>query len=258
MAFDLGKVVMVDSLDSTQFVATYYGYVGLKETDRIRAAIKLNILCCVFLMLGTPQFALLPRELGEFDFDVASQTFPSTSVPGTERSVGNKNFALSKFDPPRVVEIPFLQAALRITEKILKDPDLVQYMSLLVDSYTRLIGSEFDQGFYSAWILIEGFVNRLWDYTLDRKAISGKRLEGLMQSTEWTLNNKIETLSPLNELTKEEYELFTSLRRRPNEILHPRTRATKEDAERCYQTAKSLVEKIGAPFFIEKNSFVAS
>ena len=255
--FDLGHVVCVEPLASVRFLATHYGYFGVESRDESQASRLLNLTCGALHLSGTPSFVVRPRELGRFKIDLSTNAFLDTSVPGTERSVGNKDNALNKFEQPAAITVEHIKQALRVAESYDRDARLPRYIPLLLDSFGRLRSKEWDYAFYSAWMIIETEVTLEWEAVIQSGLVRQANYAAARQSQIADLSVRnlprdmgavsekvawiLTALKLLGRIASTDYAECDRLRRRRNEILHPNTPAMDADARDCHAAAEKIV-----------------
>ena len=256
--FELGPVVLVDKVGSVPFLATYYGYFGVQSRVDTQACRLLNLVCGVLHLSGVPSFVVRPRELGRFNIDTSTNSFLSTGVPGNERSVGNKDLALNKFNQPAAISVDQVKEALRLAERHDRDARLPTYVPLLLDSFGRLRSKEWDYAFYSSWMIIETSVVLDWDEVSATGIISQAEYETLRQAgnndsqvrnlpremskiSDLGVAHKLTALKLIGRIDPMDYALHSRLCSRRNEILHPDIPATEVDAQSCYAAAEKIV-----------------
>ena len=256
--FDLGPAMVEGNSGGTPFWATYYGCLGVKETDERRATLLLNMICAALHFAGFESYPVRQGELLKVDFDPATKAFLSTSTPPSERSAGNKDLSRRRSKTIKTVSPDAIRAALQSAEKFVIDPSLCLWLPLVLDSFSRIDAQEWDYGFYSSWLVIEsaliqwfdeavssGVINQ-GDYTNHRSAgVANPKVQNLPGKlravVEGGVGNKLETLNLFSRIKPAEYALYVRLRNRRNEILHPAVPATEQDARDCFQAAESIV-----------------
>ena len=259
--FELGPVVLVDKIGQVRFLATYYGFFGVESREDSKACRLLNLVSGALHISGVPSFAVRTQELGHFKIDLATNTFLHTSVPGTERSAGNKDSSLNRFKQPTAIAVNQVRNAIRLSERFDQDARLPMYIPMLLDSYGSLKSGEWDYAFYSSWMIIESSAILDWEEVVSSRRVSQKEYEGLRQAAvaEKAVKNLPKVMNKLNakdqgvagilrglslirQIEPDEYSEYEKLRIRRNEILHPDTPATEADAESCYDAAERVVK----------------
>jgi hypothetical protein len=255
--FELGPVVLVEPLDSIRFLATHYGYFAVQSQDESQATRLLNDVCGALHLSGVPSFVVRPRELGRLQIDLSTNTFLQTGVPGTERSVGNKDNALNKFDQPVAITIEQIIMALRLAKRYDQDTRLPVYIPLFLDSFGRLRSKEWNYAFYSAWMVVETDVNLEWDAVIQSGLVSqasyaAKRQSGIsdvsvrnlpqnmtrVSEAVWSMLTALRLIGRIDPTDHAEYD---RLRLRRNDILHPNSPAIEADAQDCYAAAEKII-----------------
>ncbi|HEV2225981.1 MAG TPA: hypothetical protein VGR56_04150 [Nitrososphaerales archaeon] len=247
-----------DVIGPVGLFVTHYGLFGVRTRDEVQACRFLNLVFGALHLNGVPSFAVRPDELGTFKLDSETRSFMATGIPGTYRSVGNKDTALNRFQQPKPVTIDQARSACRLAEKFDTDLRLPRYLPLLLDSYGRLASREWDYTFYSAWMIIETKIVLDWDEVAKSEIISQDEYNVLRAAkiadpgvkdlpkdvhkiSDLSVKHKLTALTLVGRLPKVNYVRYDRLRERRNEILHPDIPATEADAKDCYEAAEAIV-----------------
>ncbi len=114
---------------------------------------------------------------------------------------------------------------------------------LLLESRTHLQGSEFMESFVFSWLIIEKQLYRLWARYLARQALPKRRREKLTDSSRWTVDSVIESLNLVGEVSNEQYESLSRMRKTRNDMIHEGERVNRDQAVECIRVAHSMLKQ---------------
>jgi len=224
------------------------GFLFVSEPDRAKATRTLNELMATMLLHGKRAFAFREQELGKASIDPESKEFRSYEPPGSPLRL-----ALSgeKLGPHLVVpeirreSVKPEQVASWIgkAEEMKRDPALAEFAVFLLESRTHLQGSEFMESFVFSWLIIEKQLYRLWARYLARQALPKRRREKLTDSSRWTVDSVIESLNLVGEVSNEQYESLSRMRKTRNDIIHEGERVNRDQAVECIRVAHSMLKQ---------------
>jgi hypothetical protein len=256
--FEPGPIELVGKVGPIPAFVTHYGLFGVQTRDPEVACRLLNLVFGFLHLDGLPSFAVRPSELGTFRLDPDAKSFLEAAIPGTYSSVGNKDWALSRFTQPTAVEVERVKRAFSKAEEYSKDDTLPRYFRLLMDSYGSLFNKEWDYAFYSAWMVIEMEVVAAWEELVVSGSVSQAKYESVkaantsdpevrqlpkkMAKVGDYVYYMITALKLFGKLDQLDHDTYEELRKRRNKILHPDTPATERDARDCYDAAKKIAE----------------
>lgn len=254
-----GPIELIGKVGPLSVFVTHYGLFGVQTRDPDIACRYLNLICGALHLDGLPSFVVRPSELGTFRLDSDAKSFLETAIPGTYRSVGNKDLTLNRSSQPTSVEVEHIMGALSKAEKYSKDDKLSRYLPFLIDSYGRLVSKEWDYAFYSAWMIIEMEIVAEWDEVVVSGSISQAKYESVRAAntfdpavedlprsmakvTGGPVKHLMTALKLFGKLDQLDYATYEKLRERRNEILHPDIPATESDGCACYDAAVAIVK----------------
>ena len=238
-AFDLGYKGRV-------LVINQNGLIAIGEENVPKATRMLNEIMATFVLMGFEASAVRELEVGEAKIDASTlaltqwgtraytlRTQLSASFPSTQQTFQYRT-EIKKEDLIRVIK----QA-----ERICKDPDISDFLSFFLEAHTHLDNSEYSQSFIMSWVIVERQMYWLWKKFLKEEQIPRKRRGKLTNPTYWTIDFVLEGLSLGGQLSKEDYSYLMSLKSKRNDIIHVGEATTLEEAEKCFNVAKSIVKQ---------------
>jgi len=113
-----------------------------------------------------------------------------------------------------------LSLLLDISEMINNEPEIIDCLRLLVESFTCIQSSQFIQSFIVSWTIIEKYLYWLWETHLREKRINRERREKLTDGSSWNISSVIEMLDVEGVITREDYKALTDLRKKRNDLIH--------------------------------------
>ncbi len=151
-----------------------------------------------------------------------------------------------------IISLSKIETAFRTLKSLIGNNQLFNSLSLLIDSFTHLLKFELNESFILSWVLIEQYLNYVWNYLLDSKNISNKRKEKL-NGREFTAHVKINILALLGILEEEEYRDVNKMRKNRNELMHEIEFINIEDAGSAYKLALTYVKKRVSNYLLKEN-----
>ncbi|HEV2173275.1 MAG TPA: hypothetical protein VGR71_06900, partial [Nitrospira sp.] len=155
---------------------------------------------------------------------------------------------------PIFVDLVTFDSAFREAATVERDFRLPALLPLLLDSRGMLDGHDWHHGFYSAWLVIEsdimfGVEEAVRDARLTRASIGEMKKRhadrfGRLPNNPADVESVAESLAALVGLglvTEEQFLLYDKLRKRRNEVLHPNSLASQDDATVCFGAATEMV-----------------
>jgi len=127
-------------------------------------------------------------------------------------------------------------------EKNSKTNTLCQDLILLLKAFGSFAQGEYTISFVLGWIIIERWINHLWNDLLWEKSISGNR-KSRLTGIKWEIHHKLETLNLVGKLNNSDYEMLNKFREIRNNILHKGENVKKDDAKKCLEFAYKIVVK---------------
>ena len=142
----------------------------------------------------------------------------------------------------KIIPLGRIETILRTLKSLVNDNNIFNSLSLLIDSYTNLMTFQQNESFILSWVLIEQYINYLWDTFLDSKNISNTRKNKLNQK-EYTANVKINILALLGFLGEEEYRDINKIRKKRNKLMHEMEFMSRNEVQSAYKLAFNSVKK---------------
>jgi len=227
------------------------GLTAIITSDKAKALQMLNEIMGMALVLGLPCLAVREPEVFGFEIDEETRLIMMASMfDGTNRTrlVGETMegywIRSVSYEHRRIISREDLTYLLSSADMIMRDIEVRESISFLLESYTHLQSSEYPQCFVMSWTVVERYIITLWQEFLNGKAISGKRRQKFRQGLLWTTDDILETLELANSLERKRYQSFMSLKNKRNKILHRGETATEEVAKECFTVASDIVMEL--------------
>lgn len=153
-------------------------------------------------------------------------------------------YQFERFCPFRKYKKSVIVEVVRKAEKITQDEDIKNYILSYMDAKTHFLIEQFKTSFLLAWIVLEKYIDELWSKTLISRNVSGKRFGKLAKSMLWTVDDKLETLNLLGQISNEHYFEIIRLKSIRNAIVHKGRNVTKQETEECLRFSLNIVREI--------------
>lgn len=231
---------------NAKVVVNQGGLIAIGIEDKAKALEALNEIMAAALLSGVQSFAVRESELGKAEIDPQNLTIASHDMPliSMRTKLEQQHMGLSPDLIPferRVLSPDDIKKILRLAEELTVDPASSTILLMLLEGYTHLQNSEYTQSFLMTWVVIEKWLDTLWEDLMKEKEITGKRKQKLVESMLWTADTILETLNLVGKLSNDAYKQVAKLKKRRNAILHNGVRATKEESEACINLASRLL-----------------
>ncbi|MBA7556273.1 hypothetical protein ES705_48973 [subsurface metagenome] len=151
-----------------------------------------------------------------------------------------------------IIPLSKIETAFRTLKSLIGSNKLFNSLSLLIDSYTHLMKWELNESFILSWVLIEQYLNHIWNSLLDSKNISYERKKKL-RSREFTAYVKVNFLALLGILEEEEYRDINKIRKKRNKLMHEIEFTNIKDASSAYKLAFAYVKKRVSNYLSNEN-----
>jgi hypothetical protein len=124
-------------------------------------------------------------------------------------------------NPRKIQEISKsdLESIIMNSEKMTINTIMRSYLMVFLDSCTHYYNEEYVPSFLLGWMLIEKYVDEVWESFLTDSSISKKRREKLTGPF-WTADDKIESLNLMEKIKTERYKKIMKFKQTRNKILH--------------------------------------
>lgn len=231
---------------NAKVVVNQGGLIAIGIEDREKALDALNEIMAATLLSGVHSFAVRESELGKAEIDPQNLTIASHDMPliSMRTKLEQQHVGLFPDLIPferRVLSPDDIRKVLRLAEELTVDPASSTVLLMLLEGYTHLQNAEYTQSFLMTWVVIEKWLDTLWENLMKEKGITGKRKQKLVESMLWTADTILETLNLVGKLSNDAYKQVAELKKRRNTILHSGVRATKEESEACINLASRLL-----------------
>jgi hypothetical protein len=231
---------------NAKVVVNQGGLIAIGIEDRAKALDALNEIMAATLLSGVHSFAVRESELGKAEIDPQNLTIAGHNMPliSMRTKLEQQHVGLSPDLIPferQVLSTDDIKKILRLAEELTVDPASSTVLLMLLEGYTHFHNAEYTQSFLMTWVVIEKWLDTLWEDLMKEKGIAGKRKQKLVESMLWTADTILETLNLVGKLSNDPYKQVAKLKKRRNTILHNGIRATKEEAEACINLASRLL-----------------
>ena len=223
------------------------GFIAIGEQDSLKATKMLNEIMATAFLHGL-QF-LSARELEVSDAQIDPSTLNLTSFGVRSTSLRAQLFPMTQFSKfsTRIFRIEIEKETLvdliREAERINQDPDLADFLVLLLEAHTCLQSSEYMQSFVLSWMIVEKNISWTWNKFLREEMITRKRRSKLTNPMLWTVDSILEALNLAGKLLSDDYTTLIVLKNKRNSIIHESERVTPDEAEGCFNAAKGIVQR---------------
>ena len=206
------------------------GFVGLCTDDKKKSLEILNTIMMVSTLDGLESTVVREHELSDIEYLPDSHKITSRSYH--YNSPRNKLFdgipdKTMEFKTKHI-EKDFFKVIFEKASKIFSDKILAEDLRILLDATTHMNDSEFSQSYIESWKIIEKYLKQKWGQKNPNKNKS---------PTAETM------IDDLKDELKENFSVFTDLRKIRNNIMHGPKDVTKQESQKCYDVSKDLVLK---------------
>jgi len=225
------------------------GFVAIGEQDILKATRMLNEIMATGLLLDLPFFAARELEVSETEIDASNQIITSFGVAmiSLRTQLFEFPFRMELASVHREqVEKEKLVVLMKEAERITQNPEIADFLVLLLEAYTCLQNSEYMQSFMMSWVIIEKHMFWLWEKFLREESVTRTRRDKLMNPAYSTVDSILESLNLAGRLSIEEYDALMGLKNKRNDIMHEGERVTRNEADRCFQLSKKIVQQRSA------------
>lgn len=130
---------------------------------------------------------------------------------------------------------------LKLSEEVTQDENISLLLRILLDSFTHLINGEYSQSFLLSWTILEQHIEFQLEKLIEYKRIKGKRKKNLQRKT---VDNKLEILNLSKTINDKDYLNIMELKKLRNKFMHKLETISKENAKRCFNTSKAIIQNI--------------
>lgn len=117
----------------------------------------------------------------------------------------------------------------------------------MFDGFTLYNKGAYTASYLYSWMMIETFLSKIWTEHVDSSDRSGNDKKALKDHNRWTAFHYVEMLSAINKMPGVR-DIFNTLRRKRNEIVHDRREIDEKDAYYCLNISdKILRNRINTP-----------
>ena len=227
------------------------GFISIVESEKEKALELLNEIMALAFILDLPVYYIRDPDIAELKIDVENLKIVGRHLK-REPTIRIKEF--DKFGEPffpseirferKIISEQKLKKIVKNAEELIKDDSIRNYLFYLLESYTHYSNSEYSQSFIMSWIIIEKKLFTLWKDLMINLNISSDRKRKLKNPGSWTTDHVIEALNFAGKITNDEYKFFIKFKRLRNKIAHDGKKCSKENAERCLNFSKDIINEM--------------
>lgn len=200
----------------------------------------LNTLFSTLLIMGTSIHSLEANPFCSTNYTITSgriyviDSFPMSGYGSDLQKARDEYFRLETLQSRRqVISEDYFNRSLKYSTKI-TDPELLGNDPLhLLQSYTNLQRQQFMQSSTLNWIIIENYIDKLWNQS---------KRNGKIQSKKNTVFVKLSELERVSMLKNGEFNVLDKLRKVRNKTVHEGYTCSKEEAETGFNSAKEIMQ----------------
>lgn len=231
-AFDL-------SFNGIPLVVNTNGLIFIGCDDKETALRILNTIMAMGTLSGVTMYAVGEHEIGQGKLDREEMAIGGHGIPMSTIRMMQSDFTRRPYFPGTPVEPSKMTSIINRAAGLFHDHKLTEELRLLIESYTHLNDSEFAQSFILSWSIIERHVYQSWLRKLDDMDLDEERLSKLRGQT---VDYLLEVLNVAGDLPEPDYERYMELKVKRNKFIHKGKPIRKEDAEKCYEIAKQIIQ----------------
>lgn len=222
------------------------GFIGVLCKERARALTVLNTIFAFSLAKGIETFPVLPSELQDIRYNLATQSFDIVGSPLVNNTLRTSQFqdiySYSKiFQRERLnVSRVKIRRVVKCVDEIIADKEITKLLRLFHESYTHMINHQHNSAFTLAWTIIESWISKQWISYLRSKNLSANNIHKL---EDWNIDALIQSLSLSGHIKQNVKNALDTLRMKRNKIIHRGQFAKRKDVERCIRLAFEFLQK---------------
>ncbi|MBS3923560.1 MAG: hypothetical protein KGZ37_10515 [Nitrosarchaeum sp.] len=206
------------------------GFIGVCTDVKKKSLDILNTIMMISILDGLEATVVREHELSDIEYIPESKKITSRSY--SYNSPRNKLFdgipdKTMEFET-RYVEKENIKKIFDKASKIFLNKSLAEDLRILLDATTHMKDSEFSQSFIESWKIIEKHLKQKWSQKSPNK-------------TKFPTSETM--ITDLKDELKENFSIFTDLRKIRNNIMHGPKDVTKQESQKCYDISKEFVLK---------------
>jgi len=231
---DFVEIIYTGEILGRKLIIKNDGYLGIaineksdgqfEETELYETIKVLNFLFSIFIING---ININSVQGSEFEYttylpenDFLGESYRSHSKSEELFKDRSKVVDLEEFKKKRrILTLEELIQIVNLTNNLINNEKIVDFLNLLIHSFTNLTKGEINQSFILSWTIIEQYLNYKWDSLLNSKKVSSSRQKKL-RGRDYTASVKTEILNLFDIVKKNEYIVLNSLRKKRNDFMH--------------------------------------
>jgi len=250
-AYSPAKKVFHTEYKGRVLVVNSNGYIVIGEEDKRKAIRMLNEIFAACLLSDLPFVAVRDMDVAEAGINAADMTLGSWGSGDSplrdllfqqEHGLLRGPF-LTVLPERQTMDEKEVDRLIESAEEWTGDPEVADFLVLLLESHTCLENYENRQSFLMSWMIIERHIFWLWMRTLEEEQIARKRRSKLTNPTYMTTDLMLEVLNIAGRLSAEQYSTLMELKNRRNDVIHKGKNISRDEAEKAFQNARSFVQQ---------------
>jgi len=245
------RKVIVNKLlnDDLRILVTEDGFVG-PIMDKNKDAVEfLNILFATFTTKFHSAHYITPIDLAPFgwedgsDFVEVNRVRTITSIRNNLESQRDYDHSFAEWSvlQRQPVSKLLMEKLLDRAYRFYKNPEFKDDMLLIGESWGLSYGEMYTASFLYSWMIIEGFLERLWVEHVNSLSRTTNEKDALKNHHSWSVSHYIEVFHFVNKLDDNGYRCLTTLRKIRNSIVHDKKKISRNEAFDCLEVAIYMV-----------------
>jgi len=233
-------------MDDHTIIVNKDGFIFVESKQKEEAIQILNVIMALGVLENFKLFAVREQDLtyGKYnkdDLTITEQQWHSQTI---RAPLHDYNRSSDHFLGYQVLEISeeHLRDIINNVLKIKDNEKLTENLRLFAEAFTHLENSEYAQSFIMSWSVIERNYSNLWKIILDAKDFDNDRYSKLTNPGQWSFDYVIEALNLIGKIGDQEYDFLMELKRKRNKLYHSGKVVSHQDAERCLNFIRSLLQ----------------
>jgi hypothetical protein len=239
------KCDFIFSINGRKIYCDTFGLVLIPETDQNKAIKFLNTMFAISMLFGFDSTSLRRNDLvctkinpATFKEDEQFGGF-SWTVPTTKRYIPTRFGGIRSI----AISVEKMQQILNMVEKSYSEEIFQQSLLYLLESHTHFTNAEYSQSAFFSWLIIEQYINGIYDVMIKDKLVSKKRKTYLKNPSIWPTANKLEALNFANRIDDADYQFLRDFNEKRNKFVHKGETFNETDAKQLFDYSLDIVKK---------------
>lgn len=241
------NVIFTIDFTNYSFLVTddgFFGVIGLSKEESLK--VLNTIFASSILELEFNAKVATSRDLLELDYNSSDKKIFIEHMNTTQRNV----ISFERDTPGvehRINTIDRTKIAINTAKDWISsgnryvNTEFTDDLLLLAEGFTLLLDQAYRAAFLYSWMLIETFIDKLWqEYAKSLERSSDERKD-LFSHRNWFIYHQIEVFSFLGKMSNNSRYMLTKLRKKRNEVIHAKKEISKDEAIKCFVVAKMIL-----------------